>query len=65
VVKTVKVEKEVFDCGGRIGDVYVFTVRAASVGAGGFGRASTRFSGVLCLKDEAKAQVAVCKLFTP
>jgi hypothetical protein len=61
----VKVEKEVFDCGGRIGDVYVFTVRNESVGRGGFGRAATRFFGVICLKDEARALVAVCKLFAP
>jgi hypothetical protein len=65
LAKNVKVEKEVFDCGGRIGDVYVFTTRTASLAGGAFGRAATRFFGVICLKDEAKALVAVCKLFAP
>ena len=65
VVKTVKVEKEVFDCGGRIGDLYLLTQRVATAGGESFGRARTRFSGFICLKNEATARVAQCKLFAP
>jgi hypothetical protein len=67
-VKTVRVEKEVFDCSGQIGDLYLFTeqVETPKTKKGvGFDSVSTTFDGVLCLKNEATAQVSSCKLFTP
>src|SRR5262249_44683784 len=65
LVKTVKVEEEVFDCSGRIGDVYVFTDVGELAGRNGFSSVGTTFDGVICLKDESTAKVVSCKLFTP
>jgi hypothetical protein len=72
MVKSVAVQKEVFDCAGQIGDVYLFTeVNEFATGsdywdkATGFSGAGTQFEGVVCLKSEATATVVSCKLFTP
>jgi hypothetical protein len=65
LVKTVKVEKEVFDCASQIGDLYLFTDIVESVEASTLKAISTRFEGVICLKNEAKAELTACKLFTP
>jgi hypothetical protein len=66
LVKTVAVEKEVFDCAGRIGDLYLFTgVVESAQGGAGFREVGTQFEGVICLKDETTAQLVSCKLFTP
>jgi hypothetical protein len=65
LVDTVDVEQEALDCGGLIGDVYLFTQRTEAVAHNGFGTPATAFSGVLCLKNEATARVTACKLFTP
>jgi hypothetical protein len=65
LVKTVQVEKEVFDCAGRIGDVYLFTDLVESTQSTGFRPVRTQFGGVVCFKNEATAQLAECKLFTP
>jgi hypothetical protein len=65
LVKTVKVEEEVFDCSGQIGDVYVFTDVGELAGDKGFSSLGTTFQGVICLKDESTATVVSCKLFTP
>jgi hypothetical protein len=64
-VKTVQVEKEVFDCEGRIGDVYVFTELVEATQANGFAHVRTQFDGVACFKNETTAQVVSCKLFAP
>jgi hypothetical protein len=65
LVKTVKAENEVFSCSGQIGDLFLFTdiiERAKTNTITPFGR---QFAGVMCFKDEARAQVVACKLFTP
>ena len=60
------VEKEVFDCAGRIGDLYLFTgVVESAQGGAGFHGVRTQFEGVICLKDATTAQLVSCKLFTP
>src|SRR4051794_29698216 len=64
-VKTVRLDKEVFDCSGRIGDVYLFTEVIEATGRSGFRRVGTQFEGVVCFKNETTAQVTECKLFTP
>ena len=66
LAKTVKVEKEVFDCAGQIGDLYVFTELVEAVrGSKGFAHVSTKFQGVMCFKNEARATLVSCSLFTP
>jgi hypothetical protein len=65
LVKTVAVEKEVFDCGGQIGDLYLFTEVIEQAKGFTVRPVSTRFEGVMCLKNESTAQVVSCKLFTP
>jgi hypothetical protein len=67
VVKTVKDEKEVFDCAGRIADVYLFTeiVEAVDRRGSGFEGVARTFDGVICFKDEVRAQITACRLFTP
>jgi hypothetical protein len=65
LVKTVQVEKEIFDCAGRIGDVYLFTELVEATQANGFTHVRTQFEGVVCFKSETTAQLVACKLFTP
>jgi hypothetical protein len=65
LVETVALEKEVFDCAGQIGDVYLFTEVGESAKDGGFQPLGTTFEGVVCFKDESTAKVVACKLFTP
>ena len=63
---TVKVEKEVLDCGGRIGDVYLFAeIHQVAEKGKTLRPVSTVFSGVICLKDPVRATVVGCRLFTP
>ena len=64
-VKTVTVEKEVFDCAGQIGDLYLFTEVIESAHGRDVRPVGTQFEGVICLKNEATAQLVSCKLFTP
>jgi len=64
-VRTVKVEKEVFDCSGSIGDVYVFTELLERAGAKSFAPPVASFHGVVCLKNAATARVTGCRVFTP
>jgi hypothetical protein len=65
LIKTVAVEKEVFDCGGQIGDLYLFT-EVIELAKGLHVRpVDTQFEGVICLKNEATAQLVSCKVFTP
>ena len=65
LVDTVKVEKEVFDCGGRIGDLYLFTEIVEAARADTIRPVERRFSGVVCLKDAVRAVVVGCAAFTP
>ena len=65
LVETVALEKEVFDCAGQIGDVYLFTEIGEAAKATGFSQLGTKFEGVVCFKDESTATVVTCKLFTP
>jgi hypothetical protein len=66
VVQTMKVEKEVFDCEGRIGDVYLFTDIVEAPHHGKTIRpVAKRFHGVICLKDAGTAKVVSCRVFTP
>jgi hypothetical protein len=64
LVKTVSVEKEVFDCGGQIGDLYLFTEIIELAKGNDVRPVSTQFEGVMCLKNESTAQLSSCKLFT-
>lgn len=57
LVKTVKVEKEIWSCRQGIGDVYLFTeiVEAAP------GKVSQRlFEGIVCFKSESEAELVRC-----
>ena len=65
LVSTIKVEKEVFDCAGQIGDLYLYDEMVERYHAGSFELVRHRFTGVMCLKNEATARVTQCKLFTP
>lgn len=65
LVKTVKVEKEVFDCSGRVADLYVFTERIEVAAETRFRTVANQFGGVICFKDEPNATIAECKLFNP
>jgi hypothetical protein len=65
LVMTLKVEKEVFECAGRIADVYLFTEIIEAVGSHTVRPVATRFQGVICFKDEPRGQIAGCRLFTP
>jgi len=66
LVSTVKVEKEVFDCAGQIGDLYLFTeILESPDKKRSFTVVQRRFSGILCLKNEATARITQCKLFKP
>ncbi len=64
-VKTVRLDKEVFDCSGQIGDVYLFTEVIEATQRTGFRPVRTQFEGVVCFKNETTAQIVQCKLFTP
>jgi hypothetical protein len=65
LVITQKVEKEVFECAGRIADLYLFTEIIEAVKSQTVRPVATRFQGVICFKDEARGQIAGCRLFTP
>jgi hypothetical protein len=65
LVKTVAVEKEVFDCGGQIGDLYLLTEVIEQAKGFDVRPVATQFEGVVCLKNESTAQLVSCKLFTP
>ncbi len=65
LVKTVDVETETFACSGQIGDLTVFHENVELRSRNGFAPVSERFQGVMCLKDEATAQVTSCKLVDP
>jgi hypothetical protein len=64
LVKTVKVEKEVLDCAGAIGDVYLFTNMLERTDGKSFAP-TTSFNGVICLKNASTAHVTSCRTFTP
>jgi hypothetical protein len=65
IVKTVQVEKEVLNCSGRIGDVYLFTELVERATAGNFRSERTQFGGIVCFKNETAGRVTGCSLFTP
>jgi hypothetical protein len=65
IVKTIKVENEVFSCSGQIGDLYLFTEIIEQAKADTITPFARQFAGVMCFKDEARARVVACKLFTP
>jgi hypothetical protein len=65
LVTTIKVEKEIYDCSGQLGDLYVFTERVELADGKTFKTVQRRFSGVICFKDETAAKITSCKLFTP
>ena len=65
LVTTIKVEKEIYDCSGQLGDLYLFTERVEFADANTFRPVQRRFSGVICFKDETAAKLTACKVFTP
>jgi hypothetical protein len=65
LVKTIKVEDEVLSCSGQIGDLFLFTEILEQAKQNTITPFARQFAGVMCFKDEAKAEVAACKLFTP
>jgi hypothetical protein len=65
LVKTIKVEDEVFSCSGQIGDLFLFTEILEQAKENTITPFARQFAGVICFKDEAKAEVVACKLFTP
>jgi hypothetical protein len=65
LVATMKVEKEIYDCSGQLGDLYLFTERVEKADGDTFTTVQRRFNGVICFKNETAAKVTSCKLFTP
>lgn len=65
LLSTTKVENEVFDCAGEIGDLYLLTGIAQEAASTTFAPRGRRFAGVMCLTDEATATLTKCMLFTP
>lgn len=65
LVTTIKVEKEIYDCSGQVGDLYLFTERVELADANSFNTVQRRFSGAICFKNETAAKLTSCKLFTP
>lgn len=65
LLKTTKVENEMFDCAGEIGDMYLFTSIVQEADSTTFTPRGRRFDGLLCLTDEATAALSECMLFTP
>jgi hypothetical protein len=64
IVKTIKVEKEVLDCGGDIGDLYLFTKIVEDRRGQRFVTLGKLFAGIICLKNTDGKHVS-CKAFTP
>jgi hypothetical protein len=66
IVETVAVTKQVFDCQGDIGDLYLFAETSERVkGQGTPSSLGTKYEGVICKKDAATAAILACQLFTP
>lgn len=65
LVETVRVEKEIFDCSGQIGDLYLFNRNIEVQDKTGFEPIANRFEGVMCLKNETTATLTKCSVFTP
>jgi hypothetical protein len=65
LVDTVKVEKEVFDCAGRIADLYLFTERVEEARDDTFRSVENTFRGIVCFKDEPRGAIAECRAFQP
>jgi hypothetical protein len=62
-VKTVKVEKEVFNCSGAIGDVYVFTELVEQRTSTSYKPFVTVFDGIVCFKVPSTGAVRSCAQF--
>ncbi|HZQ64862.1 MAG TPA: hypothetical protein VFA66_06520 [Gaiellaceae bacterium] len=67
VVKTIKVEKEIFSCGNVMRDLYVFTQLIEPVNAAGdnFTTTNVRVLGVYCDRDTTAGAITGCIRFTP
>jgi hypothetical protein len=68
IVETVSVTKQIFDCGGSIGDLYLLSETGELADANGrFAPTGlgTHYEGVICLKNPATAAIRSCSLFTP
>jgi len=70
VIKTIKVEKEIMQCGAEIGDLYTFTeiIEARTALASGgftFRPIIHRFLGVMCFKQVQQADINRCARFNP
>jgi hypothetical protein len=63
LVTTVKVEKEIFDCAGQIGDLYLFTEIVEKKTQASFRIVARRFTGLICFKDESRGQLTQCRVF--
>lgn len=64
-VKTIKLEKEVFQCGPFIGDLYLFTEiierpSETETGLPTLRPIDKRFEGIMCLKDPKKQDISRC-----
>ena len=58
LVKTVKVEKEVFDCDGPVVDVFLFTEIVEARTRRGLGPIGKTFEAILCRKERATLEAA-------
>ena len=65
-IKTIKVEKEVLNCHGAIGDVYLFTevIERKTAATQGYAPFATRFEGIICRKDPQRGVITGCNRFT-
>jgi hypothetical protein len=53
IVKTIKLDKEIFDCDNRIVDVYVFTELTQTPTTGGFRPGPRAFAAIACSKQRS------------
>jgi hypothetical protein len=70
VIKTIKVDKEIMQCGPELGEVYTFTeiIEArATLPNGGttFRPVIQRFLGLICFKQVQQANINRCARFNP
>jgi hypothetical protein len=66
VVKTIKVEKEVLDCGTFVGEVYLFTevIELRTAAQPVPATIATRFDGIMCRKTVQLGDITSCTRFT-
>jgi hypothetical protein len=65
MVETVSVTKQVFDCKGLIGDLYLISETGEILNGNSATPIGTKYEGVMCRKDPGTAVLSSCSAFTP